>query len=192
MQNKENEAMKYINMLQSVQLKVKAKSLADEARVIRKEERKMLKHHQHGYHAGSDCFIWEPGANCGWYSNLRHHRVWDVRQEARATQIARTFLAGKSYESIEPHVTDCYAQEKALDRAAVIVFKYGNTQLKAKYQMEFNSVKETSPGFQDNAKYKQWAANEKRRRRQKEIEIVRKWANFNEWWYMQVNPSEEK
>lgn len=63
-------------------LKVKIISLADEARTIRRLEKKA------GYQRTS----------------LRDHRVRDVRSEARASIIAYNFLRGKSYDSFEKAV----------------------------------------------------------------------------------------
>lgn len=65
-------------------LKIKIKSLAAEARIIRQEEKK-----------------W-PGP-----SELRHslhfHRIYDVRKESRAALLAYGFLRGRAYRQVEPH-----------------------------------------------------------------------------------------
>jgi len=71
-----------------VQLKVKIKSLAEEARIIRKEERKAVKKR--------DFLLREV---------LYQHRVYDVRQEARLSQLAYGFLRGRSYSEIEQKTT---------------------------------------------------------------------------------------
>jgi hypothetical protein len=63
-----------------VMLKVKAKSLADEARIIRKEERR---------------------ASPLLRGELHLHRVSDVRSEARATHLAYGLIRGRSVERIE-------------------------------------------------------------------------------------------
>lgn len=63
-------------------LKVKIKSLAEEARIIREEERKTQ----------------DPEARAG----LVSHRKGTVRQEARHTLLAYGFLRGKKYRQIEP------------------------------------------------------------------------------------------
>lgn len=60
-------------------LKVKAKSLAEEARIIRKEERRAK----------------------GLRDHLRDHRTGVVRSEARATLLAYGFLRGRTLEQVE-------------------------------------------------------------------------------------------
>lgn len=62
-------------------LKIKLKSLAEEARIIRKDERKVN----------------------GWKrDSLHRHRVVNVRREARDSYIAYGFLRGHKYRTIEP------------------------------------------------------------------------------------------
>ena len=61
-------------------LKIKIKSLAEEARIIRTEERKSK----------------------GWIRNsLRLHRIEDVRREARHSLLAYAFLRGVPYHVVE-------------------------------------------------------------------------------------------
>lgn len=69
-------------MDQRVYLKVKIKSLAEEARIIRKEEGRAKKRLsiRHG---------------------LREHRIGIVRNEARHTNLAYGFLRGKTRQEIE-------------------------------------------------------------------------------------------
>ena len=64
----------------SVELKVKIKSLAEEARIIRKEEQKV-----HGLAK----------------YNLQQHRKTVVRSEARHTLLAYGFLRGRDYRAME-------------------------------------------------------------------------------------------
>jgi hypothetical protein len=87
-------------------LRIKAKHLAEEARIIRREAR--LVH-------GLDRY------------NLNHHRTWDVRNEARATQLAYQFLRGKrAYAEIEGPGTDTYFRQRHIDRRIeAMVKKYG-------------------------------------------------------------------
>jgi len=61
---------------------VKIRSLAEEARIIRHEERKA-------------------GGTGPLYEDLREHRVKDVRKEQRSTLIAYAFLRGRPYCSVE-------------------------------------------------------------------------------------------
>lgn len=86
-------------------LKIKIKSLAAEARIIRQEERK-----------------W-PGP-----SDVRHglhnHRVVDVRMETRSALLAYGFIRGKEYRKIE---TFCYSVPNGM-RIAQLAVKYGGTR----------------------------------------------------------------
>lgn len=76
-------------------LKVKIKSLTDEARIIRHEETKAL------------CRSLPPEMRTKYrdldlYGELRQHRVWDVRREQRASLLAYAFLRGKTLSACEP------------------------------------------------------------------------------------------
>ena len=66
-----------------IYLKVKIKSLAEEAKIIRREERKMK----------------DQDLKAG----LHRHRVVEVRVEARLTQLAYAYLSGKTYQQVEPN-----------------------------------------------------------------------------------------
>ena len=61
-------------------LRVKVKSLAEEARIIRQEE-----HRTKGVLR----------------DELHRHRTWDVRREARASCLAYGFIRGRSYSQME-------------------------------------------------------------------------------------------
>ena len=80
----------------SIKLKVKSKHLALEAGVIRFEENKLkrqikwLKEHQQD----------DTEARKQWDS-LNSHRRWEVRNENRATYLARAYIEGREYRSIE-------------------------------------------------------------------------------------------
>ena len=78
----------------STELKIKAKHLATEPAIIRMEEQKVLKYIRSGY-----CN--DASAAYNKYVSLRNHRVWNVRNEARATELARAYLAGKDYKMVE-------------------------------------------------------------------------------------------
>lgn len=90
----------------SLELKIKSKHLGEEARIIRFEEHKLAKQigwfiKQHNA-TGSN----EPAKvyDCKAYwqrNSLRAHRVQDVRRENRATFLARAYIAGTSYLSVE-------------------------------------------------------------------------------------------
>lgn len=87
-------------------LKIKIKSLAAEARIIRAEERK-----------------W-PGPS-DVYTGLHRHRVIDVRRECRAGHLAYGFLRGRSYRALE---AKCY-EGPNWQRVTELVYKYGRTGL---------------------------------------------------------------
>lgn len=92
-------------------LRVKVKSLADEARIIRFEERRSRGQLQ---------------------EELRRHRVWNVRDEARATHLAYGLIRGRSAEQIErPKVNP---PETFWKKVRAMVEKYGpvDTEAKAK------------------------------------------------------------
>ena len=80
----------------SIKLKIKSKHLALEAGVIRFEEQKLkrqiewLKTHQKD----------EATFRSEWES-LNSHRRFDVRNEARATYLARAYIEGRKYETVE-------------------------------------------------------------------------------------------
>ncbi len=80
----------------SIELKVKSKHLGLEAGVIRFEERKLKKQivwkkqRQVDYNAQLNEFI-----------SLNLHRRWDVRNENRATFLARAYIAGLPYKALE-------------------------------------------------------------------------------------------
>jgi hypothetical protein len=89
-------------------LKIKIMSLAAEARIIRKEERK-----------------W-PGPSDA-RQGLHRHRVIDVRRECRVANLAYGFLRGRSYRALE---AKCY-EEPNWQRVAELIRKYGQTGLPA-------------------------------------------------------------
>lgn len=78
----------------SIELKIKSKHLAFEPAIIRKEEKKILKQIRSGY-----CN--DTAAAFRKYESLHQHRKWNVRNEARATELARAFLIGKPYSEVE-------------------------------------------------------------------------------------------
>lgn len=88
--------------MRSPALRVKLKSLAAESLIIKRE---MLRFR----------------TTNPWYERLHLHRVHEVRDEARATNVAYGFLNGLSYSEIE---ASCYAEPK-WDRVAAMVKKYG-------------------------------------------------------------------
>jgi hypothetical protein len=120
----------------SVELKIKTKHLSEEARIIRFEERKFrkqvdwLKTHQQTYDKEHATMM-----------SLKQHRRWDVRNENRATFLARTYLSGKDYKTVEHKCNDlvvlrCYI----FPRLCEMVNKYGPPadKLSKKFNRERN------------------------------------------------------
>lgn len=96
----------------SVELKVKSKHLSEEAKIIRFEERKQK--------AKNKSLFW----------NLRHHRTWDVRNENRATYLARAFLADKAYKTVEQKIhSPEFLEGVIIPRVLAMVNKYGVVKL---------------------------------------------------------------
>lgn len=83
-------------------LRVKVKSLADEAKIIRREESRAKSWHE-------------------WIS-LKDHRKGIVRSEARSAQLALAFIRGMSYETVEPYVHP--GNEPNWKRVKELVLKY--------------------------------------------------------------------
>jgi hypothetical protein len=80
-------------------LKIKVKSLAAEATMIRKEENKAKSHYR--YLAKKQGREWEYEQTVKEFWGLRHHRKWDVGTESRAALIAYGYLRGLQYSQIE-------------------------------------------------------------------------------------------
>jgi hypothetical protein len=131
--SKEN-TMKLTSDINLTKLKVKAKSLAAEARIIRKEEYKKLRHLKvcQYEHQDYDKGWWRwhretQDANIAFWT-LQNHRRGIVRAEARATNIARAFLRGVPYDRVEPNARDTVEQSVAMSRAKDIIAKYGHLE----------------------------------------------------------------
>lgn len=78
----------------SIELKIKSKHLALEPAIIRREEKKLLKQARSGRCNDTDAVYRK-------YESLHNHRKWNVRNEARATELARAFILGKPYKLVE-------------------------------------------------------------------------------------------
>ena len=118
----------------SVELKVKSKHLSEEARIIKFEERKQLKQYQwalNKWHVAgnNDMYTrWDDKA-FNTYCSLNQHRKCDVRNENRATFLARAYIAGVPYASVEQKrkpENESYFQILILPRVWTMVAKYGN------------------------------------------------------------------
>ena len=115
----------------SIELKIKSKHLAFEPAIIRKEEYKLLeqirwykKYHQ----ITSD----SPDPKLEELQYKRHslycHRNWEVRNEARATYLARAFIKGMPYKRVENNSDfNPYFNHNRIvfDRVLDMVAKYG-------------------------------------------------------------------
>lgn len=89
----------------SIELKIKVKNLADEARTIRKEEQKL-----HGMEK--------------W--NLQHHRKTVVRSAARRSQIAYQICRGRDWRPCCSH--DRRTRMSDFDEVSRMVKKYGTAE----------------------------------------------------------------
>jgi len=100
-----------------IQLKIKAASLAAEARIIRGIEVRLKKRRTA---AGKERVGLRDPRIYDQYRGIHDHRCKDIRSEARATHLARTFLRGQLY---------CVAEQKVhswppFERARQIAAKY--------------------------------------------------------------------
>lgn len=122
-------------------LKIKIKSLAEEARIIRAEERKHIKS-AHWCRFHSEMLGYE-----AWYQNywsLRQHRL-GLRAEQRAALLAYGFLRGRAYRQIEPKTlydTPPYCRKGPnWTRVADIVLKFGKDQWGHQKATMFDTLK---------------------------------------------------
>lgn len=105
-----------------IELKIKAKHLALEPAIIKHEEAKLkrrIKHHRSDDQTSAISLGWK-------LDSLVRHRKMDVRNESRATHLARTYLAGKPYVRAEQKRNDdCYFLQYIVPRVLAMVTKYG-------------------------------------------------------------------
>ncbi len=105
-------------------LKVKIKSLADEAKIIRHEEKK-----------------WGPRRERSFehmllHDSLRDHRRLDVRSEARAAHLAYAYLKGRDYIQVENHLRDPNDSKHMViwHEVSRLVKKYGTHEDRVSYE----------------------------------------------------------
>ncbi|MHA1952145.1 MAG: hypothetical protein ACW987_20060 [Candidatus Thorarchaeota archaeon] len=91
-------------------LKVKIKSLAEESRIIRREEKK---------------------AETALRNRLHEHRTYDVRRESRAALLAYGYLRGKPLSVVERGAERCFDIDR---RAHSIVRKFGTSVAHADFE----------------------------------------------------------
>ena len=118
----------------SIELKIKSQHLSEEARIIRFEEKKLLKQYQwslNQYRASgmNDMYPrWDDKAFMS-YSSLNRHRKWDVRNENRATFLARAYIAGIPYSKVELKRKDeVLFRSQIFPRICAMVVKYGKRE----------------------------------------------------------------
>ena len=118
----------------SIELKIKSKHLSEEARIIRFEERKLFKQFQWSkkkhYETGANGeykYYYDPAWSK--WADLSNHRKWDVRNENRATFLARAYIAGIPYSRVEQKRKDeRLFTQYILPRVYSMVVKYGKRQ----------------------------------------------------------------
>ena len=124
-----------------IELKIKSKHLALEPNIIRHEERKLKQRMR--YHRSKDG---ESSIDLEWkLQSLTNHRKLAVRNEARATHLARAYLAGKPYKAVEQSRKACNEtvfQVVILVRVLAMIARYGNKEQRAT----------------DRSKLKEWCA----------------------------------
>lgn len=87
-------------MEHTTKLKVNIKSLAAEAKIIRREESKLKKRLEGPLDASLRSKM------CVTLMKLREHRKGPLRQETRVSQLAYAFLRGLPYSAVEAKVRD--------------------------------------------------------------------------------------
>jgi hypothetical protein len=124
----------------SIELKIKSKHLALEPAIIRKEEHKLLKQISwyKEKHQVTDLFKHKESLalHRKWW-NLQDHRRKVVRNEARATYLARAYLAGTPYEKVEKKTReDDTLYSNILPRVYSMVAKYGPKHIGKKWNKD--------------------------------------------------------
>ena len=115
----------------SIELKVKSKHLSVEASIIRYEEVKLKKQIEWKKQNEQD-----QTAERSQWSSLNSHRRWDVRNENRATFLARAYISGKEYKSVEQNrkeERESLFRNTILPRVLSLVKKYSNSNLDIKH-----------------------------------------------------------
>ena len=133
----------------SIELKIKSKHLALEPAIIRKEEQKLKKRinyyeMKHQIKSG-DMFSHykdHPDLFNMWLKrgSLICHRSWNVRNEARATYLARAYLKGMPYKVVEPNVRE-KLWAPVMESLVRMVMKYGPINYRPDYEQTDNGRK---------------------------------------------------
>lgn len=127
------------NPMHPHQLKIKAKTLAAEAQIIRHTENKFKKSAR--YNASkqrTDMAVRD------WfrYNDLRNHRTIQVRDTARATHLARAMLKGQAYSKVEQGTKVGEVYPAVIRDVARMIRKYGHVQFDVTHQEAIQMVKE--------------------------------------------------
>ena len=106
--------------MQNVKLKIKIKSLAEESRIIRAEERKTL---GRARACAKIQGLEETSAKArDLFNSLQHHRRVLVRQESRHSGLAYALLRGRTYQQVE---AGCYKENAPnWDRVTTLVSSF--------------------------------------------------------------------
>lgn len=110
-------------------LKIKHTSLAAESVIIKREEQKSLMRARRLRSKQKD-----DTESMSIFVDLRDHRKRIVAFETRAANLARAYLTGKAYETVETRPKDngfdatWYYQSQLIKRVAELVAKYENTK----------------------------------------------------------------
>lgn len=119
----------------SIELKVKAKSLGEESKIIRREEHKLRRqikwHRDHQNHDKADR-LWRKRMD------IAEHRRVDVRQESRATHLARAYIKGIPYRKVEASThSSVYDMAYIKGRVEKLVKKYGQKPVETSKIMQW-------------------------------------------------------
>lgn len=126
----------------SIELKIKSKHLSAEARIIRFEEYKLknkFKRNISKHKATCNNKPYDLAKDSAFvsYCSIYNHRIKVVRDENRATFLARAFIAGKPYSSVESKVKcKVHFIYVILPKVCYMVARYGNI----KNGITYNSV----------------------------------------------------
>ncbi len=115
----------------SIYLKIKIKSLAEEARIIRKEERKQLGYGRHLRRVDRDARVntpeeerWEGNPVFHTHSRLHHHRVTVVRTAAREAQLAYGYLRDRPLLVVESNLANEFTKRPQWNLVLKLVLRY--------------------------------------------------------------------
>jgi hypothetical protein len=117
----------------TIELKIKNKYLSEEARIIRFEEKKLKKQtryaiNKHIESGANEPFEYYKTKSYKDYQSLNAHRRYDVRNENRATYLARAFIEGVSYNQVEAsrkEEKEYMFLQIILPRVLTMINKYG-------------------------------------------------------------------